>query len=300
MIALDHSGSMMTTHFGSTSNGTRLTVVQAVIKEMFTTFGTKSVNFGYLEFPQVPRGGTCNKKGCCVALLNYPVSGSQVGIKEAMDRCAPPNPMPSCLPASDSNATPTAEALRQIMDAFNFIKNLGPQKLTLLITDHQPDQPACGGSGDPCVQAQMEVAQLNSAHIPTYVVAVSAESLPGETDNCLTDIQLQSSVARDSSPRYYWAMSDVMLRSYLTNPVQTAACYAQVDDPNFDPRRSNLDVAIDGERIPQGTRDGWSFSDLSNGRQGIMFSGAACTRYLKPVANDVTPEQKLQVCTTGH
>jgi hypothetical protein len=296
MIALDHSGSMMSTHFGSSTTATRLTAVQGVIKDLFATFGTKSVNFGYLEFPQVQQNRTCNN-GCCVGTVNYPLSGSQVGIRDAMDRCAPPNPSATCLPASDANATPTAQALSWVMDAFNLVKpNVGPQKITLLITDHEP---GCGGSADACMQAQMQVATLSSSHIPTYVVAVSAESIPGATDSCLTDLALNSLVPRDSSPRYYWATSDATLRSYLTNPVQTAACYAQVDDSNFDPRRTNVDVAIDGERVPQGTKDGWTFIDLSNGRLGIQFSGTACTKYLKPVA-DVTPEQKLQVCTTGH
>ncbi|HET6147219.1 MAG TPA: vWA domain-containing protein [Polyangia bacterium] len=290
IFAVDHSASMMTTRLPP-NNSNRLEVVQAVIKELLP-FSDRA-NFGYLEFPQFDRRGFCSMNSCCVTnvFLNSPSS-----IRDAIDRCA--NAGPGCLSQMDANNTPTVPALNQVNDLFRTLDLRDPQKIVLLLTDHEPA--SCGSSSDPCDEAAQVINKLdNTLNVLTYVVVVGDSVQNDNGASACLNLMAGASGARRPGPlAYYSAVNEGQVRQAMNDPVMSSICSAQVEDTFADASRVVVD--IDSQPIPRDptNTDGWNFTRLTNGRQAIVFYGEARKKFLN--ATDSTQIQKVHATVCPH
>ena len=123
------------------------------------------------------------------------------------------------------------------------------------------------------------------------------DNVSTSTDICLNQMG-GASITRPAPPYYYPVTTDAAIHKFLFDTVSQTLCYVQLDDPNFDKDRLNLDVFIDNAPVFQDPTktNGWDFADLRNGHLGILFFGPACYSFLRETSGNQIQKIDVNVC----
>ncbi|MES1171895.1 MAG: VWA domain-containing protein [Bacteroidota bacterium] len=259
--------SSMSMPFGG-DGGTRMSVVLQALRALLQQYQSAvNFTFGYQDFPST---AACGGNGpiCCVNDEPIYPSPQNLGpIEEAMSKCDGGPPVSNCV--STSEARPIGDALRRAKGIFDQ-SDLVEHHFVLIV-----DGPSTCGNQNLCNEVRQEIAEMKSARISPYVVAVGDQA---EADGCLR----QAGAAGMPNSSFYAARDPGELTRDLGQIVKDAAaipCLLSLwSFTGNDPGR--LEVSIQNRAVPYDPMgvDGWML--LAGNDPKIQLFGAACQKLL--------------------
>ena len=278
LIVLDRSGSMNDKIDGTSCNNQCRTMGMSKWVQMTSTLTSfiptveTTVNWGLKLFATDDGSST----GCTVT------SGVEVAPKTANASAISAAIAP---PLMAGSSTPTAAAETAAM-TYLLGLNDGNPKFILLATDGIP---TCGtatcaagviptGNQNQCDDANA-IAAVKTAFdmgIPTFVIGVGTAT--GGGDATLTEMAKQGGFPRmGAAQAYYSVESATELQAAFGTITQTVgSCFFSVRPV---PKSADEITAVrgDGNVIPQGGSDGWTF--VTGANAGVMLNGKSCDDY---------------------
>jgi hypothetical protein len=271
VVALDRSWWMSANRFG-VGNMSHLEAALASLDLASERF-EYLVRLGFIDFPGTG-SGCLEQYGCCAGEW-FGFFFADARSFQLKARHCEASGSPQCI---ESEERPTAAALNACRAEFELRGPTNRSRYVLLVTNGEP---TCSGALG-CA-AGTAVTSLRSAMVTTFVVVVGTVGY----DSCLRNMATSGDPSRLTPPFYRSATSPEALTSTISSIVEQVArdaCQLDLRVPIDNPEQ--LGLFQDGDGIPKGGADGWTFDDKSH--EGIKLQGASCRAFLEsPSALDI-------------
>ena len=296
LVLLDRSGSMDTAYGSST----RYQSVATRLSDLVATYSAH-VRFGYQEMPG--RQGCDGQlvSGCCA-------SPPLVGIADD-NALAVTAALASAQPM-DGN-TPTAASLQAALAYYETLADGIDNRFVLLATDGAPNCTLAGAlssnavsnaTAAGCADALSEVSAMVALGVRVIVLVVGPELADDASgDSACLDALAHAGGAAVSpgSPGFLVASDPQQLQMVieqtfggLTRPPCSVHFRDKPDDI------ANIDVFLDGKRIPKSLVDGWQIDSPTNPR-GVIITGTYCQQIQTFQVTQVEAHYRCTPCVEG-
>jgi hypothetical protein len=186
-----------------------------------------------------------------------------------------------------SGSTPTRLAIEAAANYMGGLTARPNPKFIMLATDGLPNCAPGQANQDPDqAGAVAAVTTAAGAGFPTFVIGIATTSDP-MSDQTLSMMATAGGYPRAGSPSYYSVSSTAELVTALNAIISIAgSCtYPVPPPPNNMATRSQIDVLVNGTKIPMSDTDGWSYTNAA--MTSIIINGPLCDQIMNGSVTDV-------------